>query len=130
MLVEVLPGRFAVCRLARVDDAWPGSGNPVFVAVTPDEVSVVCASGDVPSQAVAVEDGWAMLRVGGPLDFGLVGVIAALSATLAQAGIPIFVTSTYLTDYVMVKADRLDDAVVALREAGHRLTGVGQPSAE
>lgn len=110
-----------MCQVARADDILTGANNPVFVAVTPDEVSVVCASEDVPKQTLAVMDGWAMLRVTGPLDFGLVGVIAELSAALAQASIPIFVTSTYLTDYVMVTQDRLDDAVSTLRAAGNQV---------
>jgi uncharacterized protein len=37
------------------------------------------------------------------LDFNLVGIIAGLSGTLADASVSIFALSTYDTDYVMVK---------------------------
>ena len=42
--------------------------------------------------------------VEGPLDFALTGVVSRLSVTLADAGIPIFVISTYDTDYILVPA--------------------------
>ena len=121
MHITVMSGSFAVCRLVNTPDRRDtlGDAKPFFLAVTSDEISLVCHSDVVPSDALEVEDGWALLRVAGPLDFGLIGVIAGLSRTLAEAGIPIFVTSTYLTDYLMVKADRLDEAVRALTDAGH-----------
>ena len=120
MNLDVLPGGFAICRLARADDAPSphASGVPWFLAVTTDEVALVCPSADVPPQALAIEDDWTMLRVAGPLDFELVGIIARLAGALAQAGIPVFVASTYLTDYFLVKTQRLHDALTALRAAG------------
>jgi len=125
MRLKIMPGRFAVCRLVNAVDRHDtlGDARPFFFAVTSDEISLVCPSDVVPPEAFDVDDGWALLQVEGPLDFGLVGVIAALSQTLAAAGIPIFVTSTFLTDYVMVKADRLDDAVRALSADGNTVLG-------
>ena len=57
--------------------------------------------------------------VKGPLDFNLVGIIAGLSGTLADAGVSIFALSTYDTDYIMVKQPDLDRALAALRQAGY-----------
>ena len=59
--------------------------------------------------------------VRGPLDFAITGVVSALSAPLAQAGIPIFVMSTFDTDYLLVREARLGDAVSVLRDAGHEV---------
>ena len=118
MRLELLPGTFAICRLTAMEDATP-IPSPHFLAVTDDEVSLICHSGVTPASAAAVSDGWRMLRVAGTLDFGLVGVIAELGAILARAGIAIFVMSTYLTDYLMAKAERMDDAIAALQAAGH-----------
>ncbi len=50
----------------------------------------------------------------GPLDFALIGVLAGLATTLAAADISLFALSTYDTDYLLVKADDLTDAVEAL----------------
>ena len=38
-----------------------------------------------------------------------------------QAGIGIFATSTFSTDYVLVKAEDAEKAMAALRDAGHRV---------
>lgn len=51
-----------------------------------------------------------------PLSFALTGILAIISGTLAQAGISIFAVSTYNTDYILVKQDRLQDAIDALTE--------------
>jgi hypothetical protein len=55
------------------------------------------------------------------LDFGLTGVLASLATPLAEAGIPIFVLSTFDTDYLLVSAPRVAAAVEALERAGHRV---------
>jgi hypothetical protein len=65
----------------------------------------------------------AALAVAGPLDFALTGVLAALAVPLAAAGVSLFAVSTYDTDHVLVRSDRLADAVEALRAAGHSVVG-------
>jgi hypothetical protein len=59
--------------------------------------------------------------VAGTLDFALTGVMAALAVPLAEAGISMLALATYDTDYVLVRGERLGDAVAALRAAGHRV---------
>jgi hypothetical protein len=49
--------------------------------------------------------------------------VTAVAAPLAGAGVSIFAVSTFDTDYVLVRADRLAAAVGALRAAGHRVDG-------
>jgi hypothetical protein len=81
---------------------------------------VVCPESVVP-EGVRREDGWRCLGVRGPLAFELTGVLAALAAPLAAAGVPIFALSTFDTDYLLVPGDRLDAALAALDAAGHRV---------
>jgi len=59
--------------------------------------------------------------VEGPLDFGLTGVLAALTAPLAEAGVPVFVLSTWSTDFLLVPAELLPAAQEAFSAAGHEL---------
>jgi uncharacterized protein len=40
---------------------------------------------------------------------------------LAEAGIGIFATSTFSTDYVLVKAQDAEKAATVLRDAGHTI---------
>jgi hypothetical protein len=85
---------------------------------TEDELSIVSSTTDVPS-GVNAEMGWRCLRVEGPLSFELTGIVAGLSAPLARAEIPIFVVSTYDTDYLLVRTHDLERACDALRGQGH-----------
>lgn len=120
--LSLLPDVLAVCRLpadAPVP-AWAWTGEPASVTRTRDELSVVCRADAVPD-GVRCEPGWRCLEVAGPLDFALTGILAALAAPLAAAGIALFAVSTYDTDYLMVKAETLAHAVDALRGAGHRV---------
>ncbi len=124
LALSVLPGTLAVCRLdaALPLPDWAMQGG-AFVSITrsPDELSVVCAEARVPD-GIPREGGWRCLKVAGPLAFSLTGVLAALTAPLAAARISVFATSTYDTDYLMVKAGDLDAAVAALKRAGHAVS--------
>jgi hypothetical protein len=119
-----LPERLAVCRLPADAPlpAWAMTGPWSSITRTADELSIVCREREAPGDVIA-ERGWRALKVAGPLDFGLTGVLAALAGPLAEAGVSLFAVSTYDTDYVLVKADRLAEAVRALIAAGHRVNG-------
>lgn len=62
------------------------------------------------------------LIVDGPLDFSAVGVLAALIAPLATAGIPILAQSTFDTDVILVRDEYLPRATQALTDAGHTIS--------
>lgn len=124
MILDALPGRLAVCRLAPGAPlaAWMGEGAVAGALRTDDELSVVCDEAAVPA-GVRAERGWRALRLRGPIPFEETGVLASLLAPLAAAGVSIFALSTYDTDVVLVKADALAEAVGALREAGVAVEG-------
>jgi hypothetical protein len=115
-----LAGTFAICKLP--PDApvppWAMGGELFSVTRTPDELSLVCRQEAVP-EGVVCERGWRCLRVAGSMPFTLVGVLAALTAPLAQAGVSVFALSTFDTDYLLVKDVEFERAVSALRAAGH-----------
>ena len=118
LLVEV--GLCSVCRLDP-DAPWPRppDGARLYSATrTPEELSVLCAEGDEPPGA-EVESGWRVLRIVGPLDVDLVGIIASVTVPLAAADVGVFVVSTYDTDLVLVRDEDLDGAVDVLGGAGH-----------
>ena len=87
------------------------------VTRTDHEISVVCRS-EVAPDAPRREDGWALLKVEGPLEFGETGILAKIATTLAGAEISIFAISTFDTDYILVKEARVEDAIEALRRSG------------
>ena len=112
----------AVCRLDASAEipGWAMVGDFYSVTHTSDELSVVCAEDKVPV-GVRCEKGWRGLKVEGPLDFGLVGILAAIAATLAAAGISLFALATFDTDYILVKADQYERAIAALAASGHTI---------
>jgi len=120
--LSLLPDMLAVCRLAPEVPlpAWALHGSFCSITRTPDELSIVCVQDDVPLE-VRNERDWRCLVVAGPLDFALTGILAAIAAPLAQAGISIFAVSTFDTDYVLVKEHQLAAAIQALSEAGHQI---------
>jgi uncharacterized protein len=89
------------------------------VTLASDEVSLVCATKDVPSGAQQQADGWRGFRFEGPFDFALTGILVSVAVPLAAANIGIFALSTYNTDYLLVQAAQLEAAVTSLRQAGH-----------
>jgi hypothetical protein len=119
--LRTLDETFALARLAAdapVPD-WVGGNDLLAVVRTRNELSIVCRDDMVPQKVTEVERGFRCLAVIGTLDFALTGVIAGLSQPLADAGISIFGISTYDTDHILVRADRLEEAKAALRAAGH-----------
>lgn len=113
--------RLAVCRLeagAPLPGWFDAGAAPCALVRTADELSLVVAQDVVPDGVRARRD-WVALSVHGPLDFAATGILAALSGVLARAGVPIFALSTFDTDLLLVPAARRQDAVSALRRAGH-----------
>ena len=116
-----MEGRFAVCRLdpdSEVPEHLP-LASLLSITRTPRELSIVCReSRGLPG---TIESGWRCLVVDGPLAFDQVGILASLAQPLADAEISIFVVSTYDTDYLLVKEDKLELALEPLQAAGHRI---------
>jgi hypothetical protein len=121
--LRTLDETFALARLAAdapVPD-WVGGNDLLAVVRTRNELSIVCRDDTVPKNVTEVQRDFRCLAVIGTLDFALTGVIASLAKPLADAGISIFGISTYDTDHILVRADRLEEAKAALRAAGHTL---------
>lgn len=121
LTLSILPDSLAICRL-ECEAGVPmwATGSFVSITRTRDELSIVCNERDVPS-GVKADRGWRALKIEGPLDLALTGVLASIAVPLAEAQINLFAISTFDTDYVLVKADRVAEAIGVLRNAGHYL---------
>ncbi len=114
MIIERLSQAFTVCKISDVGQI-DLADDFVFVGKTDGELSLVCQTSRAPADTSAREDGWRALRVAGTLDFSLIGILSRITSLLAAAGVSVFAVSTYDTDYILVKEERLDEAVGALR---------------
>ena len=92
-----------------------------FIGKTDEELSLVCKTEDAPAKTLEREDGWRGFRIGGTLDFSLIGILSKLSGILAEHKIGIFAISTYNTDYILVKSENFDRAMDVLSKAGYEV---------
>ncbi len=120
--LQLLSGRFAVCRLSAQAPVppWALRPNARFVCITrtEDELSIVCPESDVPPPVRVAERGYRAFKLQGPVPFTTTGVVSGLTGPLAAAGISVFVVSTYDTDYLLVKEASLAAAQATLTAAG------------
>lgn len=120
MQIEILDLEFSICKLENISEI-DFSKEYIFLSKTDDEISLVCNTENVPPNTVKCENGWKAIRVKGVLDFTLVGILANISKILSDRGISIFAISTYNTDYIFIKKERLHLALDSLQNAGYDL---------
>ncbi len=116
--LDILDGSFSIHRPSPDDEIPDQLYQSQFYSITrtDDEISVVCSS-SVHLDSERSETGWSCMKVLGPLDFSLTGILADISSVLAKAEISIFAISTFDTDYILVKSEKLQAAKKALQQA-------------
>lgn len=115
-----LPGAYAIVRLAPdapVPD-WATRGDFASITRTADELSIVCAAGNLPAD-LRSQYRWICLKLEGPFPFSQTGVLLSFIAPLSTKDVPIFAISTYDTDYVLIQEEFARSAIKSLRAAGH-----------
>lgn len=122
LTLAVLPDEYTVHRLAPAT-ALPEApaGELLYAALcSPDELSICCRS-TLHLDSDRAEPGWRCLMVDGPLDFAETGIVSGITTPLASNGIAVFVISSFDTDYVLVKGERLTAAGDILARHGMHL---------
>ncbi|MGH7242836.1 MAG: ACT domain-containing protein [Phycisphaerales bacterium] len=120
--LRVLDGTYLYCRLNpgdRVPD-WADDLEFSVAIRTKGELGIVCPARNVP-KVVKREGPWKILVIDATLDFNQVGIIASLTAPLAEAGLSIAPIASFDTDYILVREGDLAKALEALRGAGHQV---------
>ncbi len=120
LTLAILKKRYSIHRFA------PDSTIPELVlqsefytvSRTDEELSIVCES-TIDLQAPNSEKDWRIIKIVGPLDFSLTGILAKISAVLEGVQVSIFALSTFNTDYVLVRNDDIEEAQKALLQAGY-----------
>jgi hypothetical protein len=121
--LSLLPDLLAVCRLELGQEipAWATAGDFSSVSRIREELSVICASRSVPDN-VRASRGWRAIKIEGPLDLDLVGILVSVAVPLAHAGIGILPVGTFDTDYILVRDRQLGEALKALRATGFNIS--------
>ena len=104
--LKLLKGKYSVCRINKDDEIPKWIFNEEFFSITKteDELSIVCLQDRIKDN-VLCERNWKVLKIEGPLDFSLIGILSKISTLMANNNISIFAISTYDTDYILIKED-------------------------
>ena len=117
----VQPWRLVVLRfdaatpLATVALQAPAEGFTALVR-SAESVTLVRETQDGDTAMV-----WRAIEIAGSFAFTETGVLAAIAAPLAAAGVSIFAINSFETDFVLVPEADLDRARDAVEAAGHQL---------
>ncbi len=117
MQLKVLDNKLKVVKM-KADNTVPEIVfNKKFYSITKtDEELSIVVDEDVNIQGEIVEYNWRAIKIVGMLDFSLIGILSKISTILAKDKISIFAISTYNTDYILVKDDKLKNAIDALKK--------------
>ena len=118
MMLEFLEPEFSICKMGHPLSPIMDS-EFLFYGRTDGEVSLVCPTADVPSDALRRDDGWSAFRVSGTMDLSLIGVLSGITKVLAENGIGVFVISTFDTDYILVRKGNAERTIDVLSRAGY-----------
>ena len=121
LVLSVLFETFTIHKLSP-DESIPEEilkSNYYSVSKTENELSLVCSE-VIEVQSLQSSKGWKCIKVAGPLDFNLTGILAGISDILAKENISIFAISTFDTDYILVRTQDLSSARTTLRQAGYK----------
>ncbi len=120
MKLKRLPYDLTVCKVPGIREI-DLNNEFFFIGKTDEEISVVCRTEDTPANTTDRDDGWRAFRIEGILDFSLIGILSELTSVLAENKIGIFAVSTFNTDYVLVKAENFERALMVLAETGYTI---------
>ncbi|MCI6732083.1 MAG: ACT domain-containing protein [Lachnospiraceae bacterium] len=121
MELKLLHKDFSVCKVENFSQVNLDA-EYCFLGKTDEENSLVCMTDEVPSNVIQRDDGWKGFRIQDVLDFSLIGILAEISAILAENGISIFAVSTYNTDYILIKIEKYQKALDVLKNSGYQIT--------
>ena len=121
IVLSILDETYIIHKLAHSTNLPEGLIGCEFYSLSnsQEEMSLVCPE-QILIQSENNSPNWKCLKVAGPLDLNLTGILAGLSDTLAKAKISIFAISTFETDYVLIQKQVLETAKSALKSAGYK----------
>ncbi len=117
MQLKVLDNKLKVVKMKSDNTVPKIVFNKKFYSITKtDEELSIVVDEDVNIQGEIVEYNWRAIKIVGMLDFSLIGILSKISTILAKDKISIFAISTYNTDYILVKEEKLQNAIDALKK--------------
>lgn len=122
LTIKLLKEKYVVCRLNKNEaiPSWALQGDFYSITKTEDELSIVCLQDNIIDN-IKCEKDWRVLKIEGPLDFSLVGILSKISTLMANNSISIFAVSTYDTDYILIKEKDINRAIKVLNNDNYEV---------
>lgn len=122
LLVRLVDAEYGIVRLnvgTPIPEWLPGPG---FWAVSSsrEEMTLVCRAARIPS-SIQSSGGWRCFRIDQHFSFDVPGVLNSILTPLSDAGVGIFASSTFSTDYIFIIGSDVDKALDALKAHGHEI---------
>lgn len=89
-----------------------------FISRTDKELSIISESHLVPEEYITAEHGWKCFRIAEDASFEKYGMIAYLANIIAAQKTSTLVVGTYDTDYLLIKEEKFDQVIQALKGNG------------
>jgi hypothetical protein len=112
------PGEYVFCTLA--DRVIPADVEPLLIFQEAEGTTLIVPRSEARSTGVPCSTSWAWLSLEVHSSLEAVGLLAAVSAALADRGISCNVVSAYHHDHLFVPLDRGQEALLILRDVSHR----------
>ncbi|KAJ7109893.1 ACT domain-containing protein [Mycena epipterygia] len=120
------PSKLAETLKSLIEDSKDDAQKFISVTRTSEELSVVGQYQDGMSEGYEEFAVWRAIKIAGPMEFNLTGVLAGFLEPLKRAEIGIFAVSTWNTDYILVPKEKLETAVQALETDGWKFADRGR----
>lgn len=120
--LQLLEGSYSISRLPGDAPlpAWADGVGFVTISRLDDELSIVCRSERVPAD-VRTDPDWVGLKFLGPFAFDETGIVLSVIRPLSEAGLGIFLVSTFDGDCLLLKRGDFARAAEILTAVGHAI---------
>ena len=118
--LRLLDEKFAISKMPQFAELPSvfAKGEMCFVMRTDEELTIISPEFMAPDNGQQ-EIGYRCIRIEGQIPSNTTGILISLVKPLTEAGISIFVVSTFSSDYIFLMEEQLVQATQALQHAGH-----------
>ena len=118
--LRLLDEKFAISKMPQFAELPSvfAKGEMCFVMRTDEELTIISPEFMAPDNGQQ-EIGYRCIRIDGQMQSNTTCILISLVKPLTEAGISIFVVSTFSSDYIFLMEEQLVQATQALQHAGH-----------
>ncbi len=110
---QLLSGQYVFCTVAP-DEAAPLSGRALCLFREEEGISLILEQSRADEENLSYSEIWSLITCKVISDLQAVGFLAAITQSLATAGIPVNPVSAFYHDHLFVPSSRADEALALI----------------